>query len=93
MVVVLKKLIEEIYCFVGDKPLVLSCKEPTPWLALVSSQDVIVLSIQFNVIFLQVRVQLIRPKHFGDLHQLIIIIMSVEKRFFSKDLNDRVSYG
>lgn len=50
------------------------------------AQDIVVLCVKFDVVFLEVGVQLIRAQDLGDLHQLVIVVVSVEKGFFSEDL-------
>jgi hypothetical protein len=73
---------------VGDE--LLGGKEPAPRFSLVAPQDVIVLGIQFDIVFLQVCIELIRPEHFSDFDQLVVVIMPVKEWFFSKDLQINV---
>jgi len=49
------------------------------------SQEIIVLCIEFNVVFLNVLEQFICAKHFGDFDKLIVIIVTMEKGLFAED--------
>ena len=60
--------------------------------AFLPSKDIIVLRVKTNVIFLYVSIQIIRSQNFGNFDQLIIIIMSMEERFFAENLV-KVEYG
>lgn len=44
--------------------------------------------VERDVVLFQVRVQLVCPEDFGDLHQLVVVIVTVEERFLPKDLRD-----
>lgn len=50
------------------------------------AQDIIVRGIKIDVVLLQIEVQLVRPQHLGNLHQLIVVIVPVEERCFAEDL-------
>lgn len=50
------------------------------------SQDVVVLRIQFDVILLEISVKLWGTENLGNLHQLIIVVMSMEKWLLSENL-------
>lgn len=54
LVVISQKLVEEINGFVGDETLVFRGDEAVPWLLLESSQNVVVLGIQFDFVLVEV---------------------------------------
>jgi hypothetical protein len=45
------------------------------------------LSIELDIIFFKVCIQLIRAQDLGDFHKLVIVVVAVEEGFFSKNLN------
>ena len=51
------------------------------------SQNLIVLSIELDIIFFKVCIQLICTQDLGDLHKLVVVVVAVEKGFFSENLN------
>ena len=50
------------------------------------SNELIVLSVQANVILFEIGVELICSENFGDLNELIVVIMAVKERFFPEYL-------
>jgi hypothetical protein len=44
------------------------------------------------VIFINIRIQFVSAKDFGDFDQLVIIIVSVEERFLAEDLYNVSKY-
>lgn len=58
----------------------------------VPSKQLIVLRIQFDAVLVDVCVKLVSAEDLGDLHKLVVVIMTVEEWLFTKDLqNYRVS--
>lgn len=55
----------------------------------IPAEDVVVLGIEFNIVLLDVKKQLVRAKDLGDFHQLVVIIVPMEERFFAKDLHTK----
>ena len=53
------------------------------------AKELVVLRIKPNVIFVNVSVQLIGSEDFCDFDQLIIVIVSMEKRFLPEYLQGR----
>lgn len=51
------------------------------------SQNIIIIRVQLQIILLNILEQIIRSQNFRDLHQLIIIIDPLEKRFSFKYLH------
>lgn len=83
--VVTQQLIEEIDGFVRDKTLVLRCDKAMPRLLLESSQNIIILCIQFYFVLVKVVEQIIRAKDLGDLDKLIRVAVAVEEGLFPED--------
>lgn len=50
------------------------------------SKQFIILRIKTDMVLVDVCIQFIRSQNFGDFDQLIIIVMSMEKRFFAENL-------
>jgi hypothetical protein len=50
------------------------------------SQDLIVLCIEFDVVFFKVCIQLIRSQDLGDFHKLVVVIVAMEEGLFSENL-------
>jgi hypothetical protein len=50
------------------------------------SKNVIVLGIQFDVVLLEIGIEFLSAKNLGDLHKLVIVVMSMEEWFLPKDL-------
>jgi hypothetical protein len=44
------------------------------------------LRIKFNIVFFEISVELISPQNFGDLDQLVIVIVTVEKWLLAENL-------
>ena len=44
------------------------------------------------MIFIDIRVELVSAKNFGDFDQLVVIIVSVEERFLAEDLDNMIGY-
>ena len=66
--------------------LILIGDELLPLFLLILAQNLIIMEIQFDRILLQVLEQVISAQHLSNLHQLVIIVTSVEKRVFVKQL-------
>ena len=59
--------------------LVLTVNKPLPSLARVTTEDVGEARVEFNLIFVQILVQLFSPEHLGNPHQLVVVIMPDEE--------------
>ena len=86
LVVVPKQLVEEVDGLVRDEALVLARDEAAPRLALVPSEDVVVLRVEVDIVFLEVGVQLVRPEHLRDFDQLVVVVVAVKERLLAEDL-------
>jgi hypothetical protein len=49
-------------------------------------EEFVILGIEADVVFVNIRIQLIRAQNLGYFNQLVVIVMSVEEGFFPKDL-------
>jgi len=49
------------------------------------SEKIVILSIQFDIIFLDILEQFICSKDFGDFDELIVVVMAVEEGLFAED--------
>ena len=49
------------------------------------SEEIIILCIEFDVVFLNILKQLVCSKDLGDFDELIIIIVTMEERFLAED--------
>ncbi len=54
----------------------------------IPSQNLVVLGIETNVIFFNVHKEFVCSQNLGDLDQLVIIVVTMEKGFFSEDLGN-----
>ena len=81
-----QQLVQEINRLVRNVSLILRRDKPRPRFPRVSSQQLIILRIQPDIVLVNVRVQFVRPQHFRNLHQLVIVVVSVEEGFFSENL-------
>lgn len=71
LMVITQQLVKEIDGFVRDKSLVLRCHKAVPRLLLEVAQDVIVLSVQFNLILVKVVEEIVGSEDLGNLDKLI----------------------
>ena len=83
--VISQQFVEKIDRFVRDKSLVLGRHKAVPGLLLETPEDVVILSIELNIILVQVVEQVIRAEHFGNLDQLVGVAVTVEERFLAED--------
>lgn len=66
--VISQQLVEEIDGFVRDKTLVLGADKAVPGLFAKTAQDIVVLGVELNLVFIQVLKQLIGSQDLGNLH-------------------------
>lgn len=52
----------------------------------IPAKDIVILSVELDIILLKVAEQLICTQDFGNLHQLVVIIVSVEEWLLAEDL-------
>ena len=85
LVVIAKQLIQEVDSVVADKPLIFGVDKTVPVLLGKSSEDIVVLCIELDLILVQVVEEILCTENFGDLDQLIGVAVSVEEWFFAED--------
>lgn len=83
--IVTQKLVEEIDSFIADEPLVIGINEAMPGFLLKAAEDVVVLSIELNLVLVQIVEQVICAQHLGYLDKLVAVRVAVEKGLFAKD--------
>ena len=49
-------------------------------------ENFIILRVKLDIVFLKIEIEFVRAKNFGNLDQLIIIVVAMEERFFPEDL-------
>lgn len=84
--VVSEELVQEVNGIVTDKALVISVDETMPVLLGESAQNVVVLSIELDIVLVKVVEQVFGTENLGDLDELVRIAVSVEERLFAEDL-------
>lgn len=87
LMIVPKKLVQKVQGRLGHVPLVLRSDKLLPGPSLVSTEDVIVLGIQVNLILLHILEQGICTEDTGYLDQLIVIILAMEEGVSTEDLS------
>jgi hypothetical protein len=83
--IVSEQFVEKVESIVTDEPLVLCVHEAVPVLFGEPAEDVVVLGVELNIIFVQILKKIICAQDFRYLHQLIRIAIAVEKGFLSED--------
>ena len=53
------------------------------------SKDFIIVRIESDVVLVNVSIKFVGSKDFGNLHELVVVIVAVEKRLLSEDLLKR----
>lgn len=83
--VIAQQLVKEVNSFVANESLIVGIDETVPRLFLEAAQDVVVLSIQLNLIFVEVIEELVGAEYLGNLDELVRVGVAVEEWFFAKD--------
>ena len=83
--IVTQEFVEEINSLIADEPLIIGINEAVPGLLLEAAENVIVLSIELNLILVQVVEQVIGTQDLGDLDQLVAVRVAMEERLFAED--------
>lgn len=87
LVIIAKKLVQKVNGGVRHKALVFWCHKFAPWLAGISSENLVILHIQLQIVLFQVRKQFVGSENAGNLHELIIVVVSMEEGLFAEDLS------
>lgn len=83
--VVPQHLTKQIKRFLRYQLIVLRVDELLPWFARLLSNDIIVMAVQGNIVFLHVCKEFISTKYFCNLYKLIVVIFALEEGFFLED--------
>jgi len=83
--IVTQKLVEEIDSLIADEALVIGINEAMPGLLLEAAEDVVVLSVELNLVLVQIVEQVIRAQDLGYLDQLVAVRVAVEEGLFAED--------
>jgi hypothetical protein len=51
------------------------------------AEDVVVMRIEVDFVFLYISHKIVRAQNLGDLHKLVVVIAPVEEWFFPEDLS------
>lgn len=85
LMVVSQQLVQEVDGFVGDKSLVFRGNETVPGLLLEAAENVVVLSVQLNLVLVKVVEQIVRAEDLSNLDQLIRVAVPMEERLLPED--------
>lgn len=83
--IVTQKLVEEINGLVANESLILGIDKSMPALLGESAENVVVLSIEFDVVLVEVVEKVFRAKDFGDFDQLVTVAVPVEEWLLPKN--------
>ena len=84
-VVIPQHLVQEIERLVVDQALVLVVDELVPRFLGVLAEDVVVVAVESHVVLLDVGKQLICAKDFGNLNELVIVVLALEEWLLLED--------
>mmetsp|Transcript_23785 Transcript_23785/g.52353 ORF Transcript_23785/g.52353 Transcript_23785/m.52353 type:complete len:234 (-) Transcript_23785:262-963(-) len=79
-----KHLVNDVDYLRRNKVTVLGSRKFLPLLTRVSSQNVIKMWIQLQIILVQILEQPIRAQHSGNLHQLVVVVVAMKERLFTE---------
>ena len=83
--IVSEEFVKKVDGLWANEALIVSVHKALPRFLGESAEDVVVLSVKLDVIFVEVFKELVGTKNLGDLDQLVRVTVSVKKRFFSED--------
>ena len=85
LMIISQQLIKKINCLITDESLVFGIDKSMPVFLGKPPKDVVVLGVEFNVIFVKVLKKIVRAQDFGNLYELIRIAVAMKKRFLPKN--------
>lgn len=85
LVIIPEELGNEVNGFLRHKVLIFSGNEFLPWLLRVTAQGAIEVRVQLKIIGIKVMEQLFGAKDLGDLHELVIVVVTVEEGLLPED--------
>lgn len=83
--IVTQQLVEEINGLITDKPLIIGIHEAMPGLFLEAAENIVVLSVELNLILVQVVEQVIGTQYLSYLDQLVAVGIAMEEGLFAED--------
>lgn len=85
---------EKFKGLVADESCVLLINELVPWLTWVLRKDLIVVSVKRQIVLIQIGKEIISSENFRDLHELIVVVSTLEERFlFENDTSKHATKG
>ena len=84
--IVFQEIIQQINCFCRDKCRVAVLDKGLPWLTRGGFDEIVIVRVQVNVVLFQIGKELVCTQDICDLHQLVIVVLAMEKGF---DLEDK----
>lgn len=85
LVVISQKLVQKVQRIVADESLVFRIDKMVPVLLRETSQNIIVLGVELNIILVKIIEQLLGPQDLGNLDELIRVGVSMEEWFFPEN--------
>mmetsp|Transcript_8091 Transcript_8091/g.20738 ORF Transcript_8091/g.20738 Transcript_8091/m.20738 type:complete len:348 (-) Transcript_8091:212-1255(-) len=85
LVVVAQQLVQKVQRLGRDEVRVLAADELGPLLARVPPHERLQVRVQLDAVLVEVHKQVVCAQHLGDLHQLIVVVMAVEKGLLPED--------
>lgn len=85
LMVVFQEFVEKVNGLVTDKSLILRVDKAVPWLLLESSQDIVVLCVELDFIFVQIIKEVVGAENLGNLDELIRVAVAVEEGLLAED--------
>lgn len=85
LMVVAEELIKEINGVIADEPLILSIDEAVPALLGEAAENIVILSVELNVIFVEVVEEVFSTQDLGNLDQLVRVAVSMEEGLLAED--------
>ena len=83
--IVAEQFVQEVDRFIRDESLILRRDKAVPRLLLETTENVVILSVKLNLVFVEVVKQIISSKDLCNLHQLVRIAVAMEERFFAEN--------
>ena len=56
----------------------------------IPAQDLVVMRVQADPVLFDVRKQVVGAQHFGDAHQLVVVVRALEERLFAENLSHKM---
>lgn len=83
--VISKEFVQEVNGIVADESLVLGIDEAVPVLLWEASQNIVVLSVELNIVFVEVVEEILGSQNLCYLDKLVRVAVSMEERLFAEN--------